>query len=265
VTPRPTFELAYNGGVALDRKPRGDAQESFAGWMVAVLGPIAVAALLVPLREELVPANLALILVVVVVLAAVAGGRASGAAAAVIAALSYDFFLTEPYLSLHIESADDIETALILLAIGLIVGQLVVVVRRGQGAVRRGAAELAALHRVSDVAATSSDLDELTRTVEQAVRDVLGLEACWFEPPPYQSLPAHLERGGAVVGAELRVASGGFALPADGLELPVMGRGEVRGRLVLMPREDHGTSVEERVVALSLADQLGAALAAAPP
>ena len=152
--------------------------------MVAILGPIAVAALLVPLRDELVPTNLALILVVVVVLAAVAGGRASGAAAAVVAALSYDFFLTEPYLSLHIESADDIETALILLAIGLIVGQLVVVVRRGRGAVRprRGRDRRAApcLRRRGD----GSDIDELTRTVEQAVRDVLGLEACWFEPRP---------------------------------------------------------------------------------
>ena len=233
--------------------------------MVAILGPIAVAALLVPLRDELVPTNLALILVVIVVLAAVAGGRASGAAAAVVAALSYDFFLTEPYLSLHIESADDIETALILLAIGLIVGQLVVVVRRGQG--RSDAARPRSPRCTASPTSQrrALDIDELTRTVEQAVREVLGLEACWFEPLPYQSLPAHLERGGAVVGAELRVASGGFALPAEGLELPVMGRGQVQGRLVLMPREDHGTSVEERVVALSLADQLGAALAAAPP
>jgi hypothetical protein len=230
--------------------------------MIAILGPIAVAALLVPLREELVRTNLALVLVVVVVLAAVAGGRAPGAAAAVVAALSYDFFLTQPYLSLHIESADDVETALILLVIGLVVGQLVVVVRRGRGAVQRGAAEIAALHRVSEIAATGSDIDQLTRTVEQAVQEVLGLEACWFEPPPYRSFAAHLARGGAVIGAELHVADGGFALPADGLELPVMGRGRLQGRLVLMPREHRGTSVEERVVALALADQLGAALAA---
>jgi K+-sensing histidine kinase KdpD len=248
----------------VERAPRpfDDAQESVAGWMIAIIGPIAVAALLVPLRDDVISTNLALVLVVVVVLAAIAGGRGPGAAAAVVAALSYDFFLTRPYLSLHIESTDEVETALILLAIGLIVGQLVVVVRRGRGAVRRGAHEIAVLHRVSDIAATGSDIDELTRTVEQSVRDLLGLDACWFEPTPYQSLPAHLERGGAVVGAELRVADGGFALPRDGVEIPVMGRGKVQGRLVLMPKERRGTSVEERVVALALADQLGAALAA---
>ena len=230
--------------------------------MIAIIGPIAVAALLVPLRDELVSTNLALILVVVVVLAAVAGGRAPGATAAVVAALSYDFFLTRPYQSLHIESTDDIETALILLAIGLIVGQLVVVVRRGRGAVRRGAEEIAALHRVSEIAATGSDIDELTRSVEQSVRDLLGLETCWFEATPYEPLPVHLERGGAVVGGELRVGSGGFAFPVDGVELPVMGRGQVQGRLVMMPKLDRGTSIEERVVAVALADQLGAALAA---
>jgi hypothetical protein len=230
--------------------------------MIAIIGPIAVAALLVPLRDELVSTNLALILVVVVVLAAVAGGRGPGAAAAIVAALSYDFFLTRPYLSLRIESADDIETALILLAIGLIVGQLVVVVRRGRGAVRRGEAEIAALHRVSDSAATGSDIGELQRIVEESLQELLGLEACGFESPPYQPLRAHLERGGALVGGELKVADGGFVLPADGVEIPVLGRGQVLGRLVLMPRRDRGTSVEERVVALALADQLGAALAA---
>jgi Domain of unknown function (DUF4118) len=237
-------------------------QESVAGWMVAIVGPIAVGALLVPLRNELVTTNLALILVVVVVLGAVAGGRAPGAAAAVVAALSYDFFLTRPYLSLHIESTDDVETAVILLVIGLMVGQLVTVVRRGRGAVERGAAEIAALHRVSDEAAGGADIGELTRVVERELTQLFGLEACWFEPPPYESLSARLERGGAIVGGELRVTDRGFALPAEGVELPVMGRGRVHGRIVMMPKPGRGASIEERVVAVALADQLGAALAA---
>ena len=69
-------------------------------------------------------ANVALVLVLVVVLAAVGGGRTAGAVAAVSAALSFNFFHTVPYLTLEIDSADDVETTLLLLAVGLAVGQL---------------------------------------------------------------------------------------------------------------------------------------------
>jgi hypothetical protein len=42
----------------------------------------------------------------------------------------------------------------------------------------------------------------------------------------------------------------------------VLGRGTLFGRLVMIPNGERGVSVEERVVAVALADQLGAALAA---
>jgi hypothetical protein len=52
----------------------GDRSTSWVGISIAGLAPIGVAAFLVPLRNELVNTNLALILVVVVVLTAVALG-----------------------------------------------------------------------------------------------------------------------------------------------------------------------------------------------
>ena len=69
------------------------------------------AALLVPFRDEIDNANLALILVLVVVVAAILGGRRAGALAAMTSTLAFDFFLTRPFLSARIESADDVETA----------------------------------------------------------------------------------------------------------------------------------------------------------
>ncbi len=69
-------------------------------------------------------ANVALVLVLVVVLAAIGGGREAGAVAAVSAALSFDFFHTVPYLTLQIDSGDDVETTLLLLGVGLAVGHL---------------------------------------------------------------------------------------------------------------------------------------------
>jgi hypothetical protein len=238
-------------------------QESVAGWSIAIVGPIAVAALLVPLRDELVSTNLALILVVVVVLAAIAGGRGPGLAAAIVAALSYDFFLTRPYLSLHIDSADDVETAVILLVIGLIVGQLVVAFRRGRGAAARGAEEVAALHRVGELVAQGTPLPELTAACEEELTSLLDLESCRYEAGTDATASAdlpRLEHGGAVVGGRRRLIGRDFALPEEGVVLPVLGNGRELGRLVMFPSAMASASVEERLVAVALSDLLGAAL-----
>lgn len=200
------------------------------GYVIAGIGPIVVAALLVPLRDELVSTNLALILVLVVVLAAIAGGRGPGLLAAVVTTMSYDFFLTRPYLSLTIDSADDIETTLILLVIGLLVGQLVVSARRSRRAAARGADEVARLHRVAELAASGAPIDELVRSVERELTGLLTLRACRFERPPFEPPLPRLERSGAITGAPSRRFSGeGFVLPHEGVELLVLGRGRELG------------------------------------
>src|SRR3954466_13734776 len=89
------------------------------GLVVAGIGPIGVAIALVPLRDDIDNANLALILVVVVVLAAIVGDRSAAALAAVSATMAFDFFLLRPYLSMRIDSHDDIESVLVLFAVGL--------------------------------------------------------------------------------------------------------------------------------------------------
>ena len=248
-----------------------ERQESIAGYVVAAVGPIVVAALLVPLRDELVSTNLALILVLTVVLAAVIGGRGPGAVAAVVAAISYDFFLTKPYLTFRIDSADDIETTFILLFIGLIVGQLAVVARRRQSAAARGSEELARLHRVADRVASGAPVAEIVRDVARELTNMLELRECSFEDPPFPEHPSGtvlptVERNGTISGVTThRFVRSGFALPEHGVGLPVLGRGREMGRFVLEPERDHGVSVEELVVAVALADQLGAAMAATTP
>lgn len=73
---------------------RALSQEDEPQALVALAGiaPIAVGALLVPLREHLGIANLAMILMAVVILTALAGGRIAGAVAAITATLSFDSF-----------------------------------------------------------------------------------------------------------------------------------------------------------------------------
>ena len=61
---------------------------------------------------------------VAVSLIAALGTRLAAVVAAVAAALSFDFFFTQPYGSLSISSAPEIETRFLMLVGGLIVGQL---------------------------------------------------------------------------------------------------------------------------------------------
>jgi hypothetical protein len=214
---------------------------------LAGLLPIMVAILLVPLREDRVTTNLALILVVAVVGGAAIAGRAGGAFAAVTAALSFDFFLTRPYLSLHIESADDIETTLLLLIVGLLVGQLAVLSRQHQAEAEQGRSEIRRLRRLTDLVARGEGSADVLMAAQTELTGLFDLEGCRFEAGlPDGSRPV-LERTGAVNGQrEWRFARSELALPAAGVDLPVLGHGRPVGRFVLHPRAGVGSGSDER-------------------
>jgi hypothetical protein len=230
---------------------------------IAGLAPIVVAALLVMVRGELVNVNVALMMVVVVVLAAVSGGRAAGALAAVMAALSYEFFFTKPYLSLRISDGEDALTTILLLATGLVVGELVAIGRRNRQAAGQAQEGIARLHRVAELAAGGARAEDLIVAVQGELEALLDLEDCTYEVAPFGAPLARLERNGAVASPVRHLADGEFALPAEGVEISVLGGGSQMGRLVLTPKPGMGVSLGRRVIAVALADQLGAGVAPA--
>ncbi len=243
-----------------------DTRETrWAALAFAGLAPIAVGAFLVPLREHIDNTNLALILVLVVVVAAIFGGRAAGALAAVTATLAFDLFLTRPFLSARIESTDDIETALILLAVGLLVGEVAARGRRARRDHEALAHAILRVHRVADEIAHDAPIATVLTLVKAELIGLLGLWDCWLERPPFGWVLPRMDRGGAVEGDEHTWLARGFVFPRDGVELPVLDRGREVARLVLLGDPDVAVSLEQRVVAIALADQLGIAVAIASP
>ena len=232
------------------------------GLAIAAFGPLLVVGALVSFRDDIASANIALVFVVVVVLGAAIGTRWSGAVAALISAMSYDFFFTHPYQSLKIESSDDVQTTVLLLVIGLIVSELVIFSRGHRRASEQRRDAISRLHRVAELAASGADPDDVVSSVQTELIGLLSLRGCRFERPPFGSELPHLERNGAITGDRHRWVGGEYALPEVGAEIPVLGRGQTLGRLVLEPDPNVGVSIEERVVAVALSDQLGAALAA---
>ena len=90
----------------------------------AVLGPLALAAVLLPWRGSWPAANVALLLVVAVVAVACLGNRLAGALAALSAAIWFDYFFTRPYERLTISHPGDVTTFALLLAVGVAVSQM---------------------------------------------------------------------------------------------------------------------------------------------
>jgi len=206
-----------------------------------------------------------LILVIFVVLGGVGAGRLGGAFAAVTAALSFDFFLTKPYLSLKVETSNDLETVLILLGVGLLVGAVASRRRRAERERDQAADAIEHVHRVADLVARDEPLGDVADAVLSELRDLLALHDCFLEFPPFLYAMPRLERGGNVDASEQRWFASGIALSSDGVELPVLERGREAARFVLIGNPDVAVTIEERVAAVALADQLGTALALADP
>ena len=230
----------------------------------AVLTPVVVALLLTPWRHRLAAADDALILVVAIVAVATAGYRWAAALSALVAALAFDFFLTRPYNSFRITRTSDLVTELLLLVVGLTVGDLAARGRTQRVAAVRGRANLELLHSVTELAASGSEPGEVVQRASRELTELLGLRSCVFTRTRPE-VAAHLDPDGEVrIGAVVWSADD-LGLPHRGVELAVRAGGEVFGHFVLTPVPGVRVPREHRVVAVALADQVGAALAARHP
>lgn len=222
------------------------------------MAPPAVVAVLVPLRAHVLNANLALVLVLVVLGAAVVGGRTVGVLSALSAALSYDVLLTQPYGSFTIERGDDVETVVLLGAIGLIAGELVERARRGEAAAIARRQALDRVERRTELAAGGERPGRLITLSAEELTALLGLEACRYVPePPPDDLPVFTHGAIRVPGIPRRDA------PPNAAALPVRAHGRDLGHFLLVfptPSAYVATPVDAKHEATALADQLGMAL-----
>lgn len=90
-------------------------------WMVTgALGSMALGIVLIPLRSVVPASNLAFVFMAFTIVVAELGGRGPALVTALVSAMSLNFFLTEPYMSLLISKTDDIVAFFALAGCGLI-------------------------------------------------------------------------------------------------------------------------------------------------
>lgn len=232
--------------------------------LLAILVPVAVAAGIAPFRGSVENSNAALVLVLLVVGAASTGIRPAGVVAALASAAAFDFFLTAPYHTLAITDSDDIETAVLLVLVGVAVTEVALWGRRQQGQASRQQGYLSGvLETIESVAAGGSQAGDLTERVSTQLEELLSLDSCRFQSDRTSPQYAQLNQDGTVLRAGSQVDVERSGLPTDTeIELLVRNGGMIYGRYLLTAATGiRRPTLEQRKVAVALADQVGAALA----
>lgn len=232
--------------------------------LASVLGPLVVSAGLAPLRDSIANTDVALVLVLVVVAVAANGYRVAGVLAALSAGLSFDFFLTRPFQRFTITDREDVETTVLLLLVGVAVTELAVWGRRQQAEAGRQAGYLAGIQDAAESVADDASPTVVIDQVREQLTHMFRLHKCRFDygrgvvggDHPRLLSDGQVEVSGTICDVER------LGLPLDqDIELLVRSGANYRGRFLLSATTDSRPSLAQRLVAVALADRVGAALA----
>jgi K+-sensing histidine kinase KdpD len=190
-------------------KPGEDSRS----WIVAgALGGRALGLMLIPLRSLTSASNLAFVFMAFTIVVAELGGRAAALVTAVVSAFTLNFFLTEPYMSLTINKADDMVAFGALAVCGLIAAAFGKRREQASELAERAGDELEVLDRLVGRLRIGAPLDE----VLDDLRKSFGLRAIVLRDDAERPVAAAL--GEAVSGSmpepETDIAPDSF-LPAD--------------------------------------------------
>ncbi len=235
--------------------------------MVAAAGvaPLVACAALSAFRRDVPAATSVLVLVLLVVAAASTGLRAAGILAALSGGLWFDFLLTRPYGRLTIDDSSDVEAAVLLVLIGAAVSELALWGRRQQARANRRAGYLdGVLGAAEMVGLRGGTRDVFVHHVAAQIREVLGVSRCRFVAGPlHDARTPVLAHGGGVTraGRVLNVDRDGLPFDDETALLVTLGDLTVGHFLVTAAADISRPSLEQRKVAVLLADQARAALA----
>ncbi len=235
--------------------------------VAALVAPLVLTAILVPFRTRFPNTDAALALILVVVAVAANGYRLAGYLAALSAAVWFDFFLTRPYEHFNINRRADIETTVLLLVIGAAVTEIAVWGRRQHAAASKRAGYLDGINAAAQAVAAGDSPSALIDQVSGRLTDLLSLRSCIFQyGKAGLGKPARLRRDGHVVDEHRTWDVTVEALPQDNdIELLVENHGVLQGRFLMRARPGARPTLEQRLVAVAFADQVGAALTGSHP
>lgn len=155
----------------------------------------------------------ALVLVLAVVGAAATGDRTAGLLAGLSATVGFAYFLTKPYLQFRIDSAEDIELAVLLLLVALAVSELACWGIRQSVAAHEVSGFVTGVLESADLASGSTPVAEALGRVSATIGRTLGAEQVSFVYGDHDA-------GAAVIGRDGSVRCRGATLDVQAVGLP---------------------------------------------
>ncbi len=234
--------------------------------LASAVTPLVACGILALFRDGIANTNAALVLVLLVVAAASTGIRPAGIVAALASAVGFDYFLTEPYNTLNIADRADLETAVLLLLVGAAVTEIALWGRREQARASREQGYLdGVLGTAATVAAGRSSITDLIDQVCLQIVEILQIDGARFDADTRSGLPV-LDPTGTVTRAGRTINVPRQGLPTDTkIALMVQSGGVTHGHLELTAATRVVRPSRQQLrVAVTLANQLGAALATPP-
>ncbi len=228
--------------------------------VASVLAPLAVAVVLIPWRSRLDTADCALFLVVAIVAVASTGHRVAALVSALVAALSFDFFLTRPYYSFRISRHQDLITELLLLVVGMAVGELAARGRAHQKAAFESRKTVALLHSATESMASGQEPQAVIDHASAELVQLLSLRSCSFTRRHPVDVAARITPQGEVVVGTQSWTTDDLGLPTNRVYLPVRAQGWLLGHFVLTPTQGRPVTAQQLLTAVAIADLVGAVL-----
>ena len=233
--------------------------------------------LLEPYRARVGLENVVIGYLALVVACAAIGGRTAGVWTAVSAALSYNFFFTTPYRTLHIDSIEQVITVVLLLAAGLLAAGTGRWTRLIQAREYQEARALGLLNEVVETVVSGGDADRLAahgvldlldaRRVQVRRGERVTADAGETGAPPETGTMARLGSKGFLAHEHLggRIRRIRIALPQEGTVAPLRRAGREVGALIIVPGSDRAPSPVVRGALATIAHTLALAGPSALP
>jgi hypothetical protein len=212
-------------------------------------------------RDQRTPEITVLLLALTVVVSGRFGGRFGGVASAVMAATTFDFFHTKPYLSLKISDGDDIAVMIVILAVGLVAGDLSARASRDRRTASKRESGAEAVGRLLKVARERSTGD-LEFAVKVELTDMLSLRECYFTTDDV--VQPELGANGSLPTSDIVYRREGFELPPEGIAIPVEAKGCRFGAFVCVPSPHVGIDLKRREMAVAAVHVFALAKAGGP-
>jgi hypothetical protein len=145
------------------------------------------------------------------------------------------------------------------------VSQLAAYARRLKVVAITDAGYLAQIHETASLTQTAKSPQDVVDHVRLQLISLLDLRECRFEYGVLLGHPPRLEPDGTVLAARGQWDVAKAGLPDEEIELRVFGNSQYCGRFMMRPKPGSRPSLQARLVAVTLADQTGRALAAGIP